>query len=262
MDKIPIKSQQEIEQMREACVATASILDALVDFVKPGITTEAIDAFVSKMMIELGAQASTLNYRGYPKSVCTSLNDVVCHGIPSPFVSLKTGDIINIDVSCYKAGFHGDSSRMYFVGDETSCPQEAKRLVDVTKEALWRGISVVGPGAHVGDIGAAIQDYIASLDRDYGIVREYTGHGVGRDFHEPPQVLHVGKKGYGEKLKEGMTFTVEPMINAGTYKTVISKVDGWTVRTADGALSAQWEHTVLVTANGYDVLTKSPKGYF
>lgn len=262
MNKIIIKSDQEIEAMRKSCLATATILDALVDYVKPGISTEDINTFVHNMMMELGAQPSTLNYRGYPKSVCTSINDVVCHGVPSPFAILNSGDIINIDVTCYKNGFHGDSSRMYFVGGVDACAQAAVRLVEVTKEALWKGISVVKPGAHVGDIGAAIQEYIRDLDAGYGIVREYTGHGVGREFHEPPQVLHVGKKGYGEKLKPGMTFTVEPMINAGTYKTILSKVDGWTVRTADGALSAQWEHTVLVTNDGYEILTKSPKGLF
>lgn len=262
MNKIPIKSEQDIELMREACLVTATVLDELSDFVKPGISTEDINSFVHQMIIELGAQPSTLNYRGYPKSVCTSINDVVCHGVPSPFVRLNSGDIINIDVTSYKNGFHGDSSRMYFVGGADACSEASRKLVQITKEALWKGIEIVKPGAHVGDIGAAIQDYIHSLQMGYGIVREYTGHGVGREFHEAPQVLHVGKRGYGEKLKAGMTFTIEPMINAGTYKTILSKVDGWTVRTADGGLSAQWEHTVLVTAAGYDIMTKSPKGFF
>lgn len=262
MNRIPIKTDNDIELMRQACLATATILDALNDFIKPGISTEDINGFVHHMMLELGAQPSTLNYRGYPKSVCTSVNDVVCHGVPSPFVKLQAGDILNVDVTCYKHGFHGDSSRMYLVGGADACTPQALKLVEDTKAALWRGIAVIKPGAHVGDIGAAIQEFIEGLDMGYGIVREYTGHGVGREFHEPPQVLHVGRKGYGEKLKAGMTFTVEPMINAGTFKTTLSKIDGWTVRTSDGALSAQWEHTVLVTSEGHEVLTSSPRNLF
>lgn len=262
MNKIPLKSEQDLINMREACQVTASILDELLEFVKPGISTEDINTFVHHKILEKGAQPSTLNYRGYTKSVCTSINDVVCHGVPSPFVKLNSGDIVNIDVTSYKSGFHGDSSRMYFVGGREACSPQAVALVEVTKEALWRGISQVKPGGYVGDIGAAIQEYIHGLNQGYGIVREYTGHGVGSEFHEPPQVLHIGKRGYGEKLQPGMTFTVEPMINAGTYKTVLSKIDGWTVRTADGGLSAQWEHTVLVTNDGYEVLTKSPLGLF
>jgi methionyl aminopeptidase len=241
--------------MRESCRITASILDALTDVVRPAISTEDINRFVHKMMTDLGATPSTLGYKGYTKSCCTSLNDVVCHGIPSPYVTLKEGDIINVDVTSYKNGFHGDSSRMYFVGGEAVCSEEAVRLVRVTKEALHAGIQAVRPGARVGDIGAAIQEFIKSTGVNYGIVREYTGHGVGREFHEPPQVVHVGKRGHGEKLEPGMTFTIEPMINLGTHKTTLSKVDGWTVRTADGKLSAQWEHTVLVVDDGAEILT-------
>lgn len=262
MNKIPIKSAQEIILMREACQLTASILDELNNFVKPGISTEDINTYVHRRIKESGAEPSTLNYRGYTKSCCTSLNDVVCHGVPSVFDILKAGDIINIDVTSFKNGFHGDSSRMYFVGGKEACSQDSVRIVEVAKESLMRGISVVKPGACIGDIGAAIQEYIAELNSGYGIVRDYTGHGVGREFHEPPQVVHVGRRGSGEKMRPGMTFTIEPMINIGTHKTVLSKVDGWTVRTADGGLSAQWEHTVLVTEQGYDLLTKSPLGLF
>jgi methionyl aminopeptidase len=262
VNKVPIKSAEEIEQMREACQVTAIILDELNNFVKAGISTEDINTFVHRRMQELEAKPSTLNYRGYPKSCCTSVNDVVCHGIPSAFCILNEGDIINIDVTSYKNGFHGDSSRMYFVGGVQACKPEVIKLVNVTKEALLTGISVVKPDAYIGDIGAAIQEYIYGLEAGYGIVKEYTGHGVGREFHEPPQVLHVGRKGFGERMRPGMTFTIEPMINQGTFKTVLSKVDGWTVRTADGGLSAQWEHTVLVTDSGYDLLTKSPAGLF
>lgn len=245
--------------MREVCAVTAQILDAVGSIVKPGISTDDINDFVHGMTLELGATPSPLNYKGYPKSVCTSINDVVCHGIPSPLVVLKEGDIINVDVTSYKNGFHGDSSRMYFVGGRSACSKEACELVDVTEQALDVGISAVVPGGHIGDIGAAIQEFIASTKKGYGIVREYTGHGVGREFHENPQVVHVGKRGYGDLIKPGMTFTVEPMINAGGPKTTLSKVDGWTVRTADGSLSAQWEHTILVTNEGREILTKSLK---
>ena len=245
--------------MRESCRVTSSILDDLTEFVKPGISTEDINRFVHKAMAEAGATPSTLGYKGFPKSCCTSLNDVVCHGVPSPYVLLNVGDIINIDVTSYKNGFHGDSSRMYFVGGAEACTEEARRLVQITEQAMYAGISVVRPGARVGDIGAAIQEFIKNTGFPYGIVREYTGHGVGREFHEPPQVVHVGKKGHGDTLRPGMIFTVEPMINLGTHKTVLSKVDGWTVRTADGKWSAQWEHTVLVTDQGAECLTRSLK---
>jgi len=243
--------------MREACRITALILDAVGEIVRPGISTEEINTFVDRMTREFGGIPAPLNYKGFPKSVCTSINDVVCHGIPSPYVTVKAGDIINIDVTTIKNGFHGDASRMYFVGGPGACAPEARELVEITEKALHVGIETVRPGSHVGDIGAAIQGFIQSTGRNYGIVREYTGHGLGREFHEPPQVVHIGKKGMGDKLAPGMTFTIEPMINAGDFKTVLSKVDGWTVRTADGSLSAQWEHTILVTSAGYEILTVS-----
>ena len=258
--KIPIKTEEEIALMREACQVTALILDDLNEFVRPGVTTEDINTFVHRMMLDHKATPATLNYKGYPKSCCTSLNEVVCHGIPSQYVTLKEGDIINVDVTSIKNGFHGDASRMYFVGDKKTFPQEVQTLVDVTLECLRVGIEQVRPGGRIGDIGAAIQAYIKSTGKDYGIVREYTGHGLGRDFHEPPQVIHVGKRGLGELMKPGMTFTIEPMINLGTHKTVLSTIDGWTVRTGDNKLSAQWEHTILVTEDGYDIMTKSPGG--
>ena len=259
MTRIPIKSAKEIELMRESCRLTAAILDALENVVRPGISTEDINSFVHKMIVEAGAKPSTLGYKGYTKSCCTSINDVICHGVPSPYVVLNPGDIINVDVTSYKNGFHGDASRMYFVGGESACSESARDLVRVAQDAMYAGIRTVRPGSHVGDIGAAIQEEIKNSGRGYGIVREYTGHGVGREFHEAPQVVHVGKRGHGDVLKPGMTFTVEPMINAGTYKTELSKVDGWTVRTADGKLSAQWEHTVLVTEDGVELLTDSLK---
>lgn len=257
MSKIPIKTKREIEKMKETCQLTARVLDAMNEVVKPGISTEEINTVVHKLTTDAGAIPSPLNYKGYPKSTCVSINDVVCHGIPSPYVTIKAGDIVNIDVTCFMNGFHGDSSRMYFVGGREACSPEAQTLVDITKDALLAGISVVAPGARVGDIGAAIQEYISSTGKPYGIVREYTGHGIGREFHEPPQVLHIGKRGLGEVLRPGMTFTIEPMINEGTWKTTLSKVDGWTVRTSDGSLSAQWEHTVLVTEEGVEILTAS-----
>ena len=255
MAKIPIKKDKEIELMREACGITARILDAVGEIIKPGISTEEINSFVDKMTADLGATPAPLNYKGFPKSVCTSPNEIVCHGIPSPYVKLEAGDIVNVDVTSIRKGFHGDSSRMFFVGGPEACTEEAVTLVKLAQHCLHLGIKEVAPGKHIGDIGAAIQEHIESLDIPYGIVREYTGHGLGRSFHEPPQVVHVGRRGSGPQMKPGMTFTIEPMINLGTHKTSLSKVDGWTVRTADGKLSAQWEHTVLVTQDGCEILT-------
>jgi methionyl aminopeptidase len=253
--KIPRKTPAEIEKMRTACRLTASILDKVAAFIQPGISTEEINSFVHNLIIEGGATPSTLNYKGYPKSCCTSINDVVCHGVPSPLVQLKSGDIINVDVTCYKDGFHGDSSRTFFVGGEKACSDEAVKLVKVTEQALYIGINQVAPKKHIGDIGGAIAAFIKREHPKYGIVKDYTGHGVGREFHEPPQVVHIGRFGHGEMMLPGHIFTVEPMINAGSAETVLSKIDGWTVRTVDGALSAQFEHTVLVTNTGYEILT-------
>ena len=257
MNKIPIKTPDDIKLMRQACEVTCQILDRVGAIVRPGINTEEINTFIHNLTLELGATPATLNYKGYPKSSCISPNDVICHGIPSQFTILNEGDIVNIDVTSIKNGFYGDSSRMYFVGGEDKCSKEARDLVKITREALYAGIHEVAPGKRIGDIGAAIQEFIKSTGKNYGIVREYTGHGLGREFHEPPQVVHIGKRGTGDVMKPGMTFTIEPMINAGSYKTSLSKVDGWTVRTADGSLSAQWEHTVLVTESGVEILTES-----
>ncbi len=241
--------------MREACRVTATILDEVGEIIRPGVSTEQINTFVHRRTLELGALPAPLNYKGFPKSVCVSPNEVICHGVPSPFTILNSGDIVNVDVTSFKHGFHGDSSRMYYVGGEVACSEKARELVEVAKKALYVGIDVVKPGKRIGDIGAAIQDFINSTGKRYGIVKEYTGHGLGRDFHEAPQVIHTARKGTGAIIKPGMTFTIEPMINAGTAKTSLSKVDGWTVRTADGSLSAQWEHTVVVTDGGCEVLT-------
>ncbi len=257
VERIVIKTPEEIELMREACRVTATILDEVAEVIKPGVSTEQINTFVHRRTLELGASPSPLNYKGFPKSVCTSPNDVICHGIPAPFVVLQSGDILNVDVTSYKNGFHGDSSRMYFVGGAEACSAQARHLVDTAYKALHVGIGVVRPGSRIGDIGAAIQDFIAGTGKGYGIVKEYTGHGVGREFHEAPQVIHSARRGTGAVMRPGMTFTIEPMINAGSAKTSLSKVDGWTVRTADGSLSAQWEHTVLVTEQGCEILTSS-----
>lgn len=261
-EKISIKTAEEIELMREACRITACILDEVGDIIRPGISTEEINSFVHRRTLDMGATPAPLNYKGFPKSVCVSPNDVICHGIPAPFVILKAGDIVNVDVTSYKNGFHGDSSRMYFVGGEEACSEESRELVEVARKALFIGIKAARPGNKIGDIGAAIQEFINSTGKRYGIVREYTGHGLGRDFHEAPQVIHTGRRGTGSIIKPGMTFTIEPMINAGSAKTSLSKVDGWTVRTADGSLSAQWEHTILITENEADLMTSSPKGLF
>lgn len=258
MTRVPIKSRSDIERMREACRVTACILDEVQSILKPGTSTEEVNSFVHRRTLELGATPSPLYYKGFPKSVCTSVNQVICHGVPSANEILKLGDIINVDVTSYKQGFHGDSSRTYFVGGRESCSQEIVQLVDVCKQALYVGIEQVRPKNRIGDIGAAIQKFIESTKLGYGIVREYTGHGIGSEFHEPPQVLHFGRAGTGDEMRPGMTFTIEPMINAGGYLTELDQEDGWTVRTRDGSMSAQWEHTVLVTESGYEILTDSP----
>jgi methionyl aminopeptidase len=258
--KIPIKSAEQIEGVRQASQVTAKILDAVGELIKPGISTAEINDFSHSMTLAHGCTPATLNYKGFPASVCTSINDVVCHGIPSAYVTLNEGDIINVDITSIKDGYFGDASRMYFVGGREAATEEVQTLVDVTLKALNVGINAVKPGGNIGDIGAAIQSFIKGLPVKYGIVREYTGHGIGTAFHEPPQVIHVGRRGTGAEMRPGMIFTVEPMINLGTANTVLSKVDGWTVRTADGAFSAQWEHTVLVTDDGFEKLTQSLNG--
>lgn len=255
---IHIKSPAEIEGMRAACKLAARTLRMASELVKPGVTTEEINEAVHAYTLEAGAIPAPLNYgadpgRGippFPKSVCTSINDVVCHGIPSRDEVLQEGDIINVDVTSILEGFHGDTSRTFIVGEGTP---EIRQLVDVTYECMLRGIRAVKPGGRIRDIGGAIEDYAAKYG--YGVVREYVGHGIGRMFHEPPQVPHCRTKGANPRVRPGMIFTVEPMINLGTHETELDPVDGWTVRTADRKLSAQFEHTILVTDDGVDILT-------
>jgi methionyl aminopeptidase len=252
---ILIHSKDDFEGMRRAGGFASSILDDLFDFIKPGITTDSINSFCHKRIVKAGAVPAPLNYRGFPKSVCTSVNHVVCHGIPSNQI-LTEGDIVNVDVTVIIDGWHGDTSRTYFVGKKI--PLKAQKLVQATYEAMMLGIEAVKPGAYVGDIGNAIESYINKLG--YGIVRDYCGHGIGKIFHTKPNILHYGKKGTGEILEEGMFFTVEPMINLGGDDTILSKHDGWTVTTKDKSLSAQFEHTIGVTESGYEIFTKSAKG--
>jgi methionyl aminopeptidase len=256
MSHVPIKTPEEIEKMRAACRDASLVLDFVAPHVKPGVTTAELNRLCHDFQVNvLGDIPATLNYAPpghvpYPASVCISLNHVVCHGIPG-LRKLKVGDILNVDVTVIKDGFHGDSSRMYCVGKPSIL---AKRLIDVTYQAMWRGIRVVKPGARLGDIGHAIQTLAES--QGFSVVRDFCGHGIGRGFHEDPQVLHYGKPGTGMKLEPGMIFTIEPMLNAGRHHLRML-ADGWTVVTADHSLSAQWEHTVLVTDTGVDVLTVS-----
>jgi methionyl aminopeptidase len=246
---ITIKSPEEQLKMREAGRLAAEVLDIIGPHVVPGVTTEELDRVCYEHIVNVqGSIPANLNYRGFPKTICSSVNHVVCHGIPNDR-KLKTGDIINIDVTVIKDGFHGDTSRMYYVGKP---PVAAQRLTEVCFEAMWRGIRTVRPGTRLGDIGHAIQEYVESLN--FSVVREYCGHGIGRIYHEDPQILHYGESGTGLELQQGMTFTVEPMVNAGK-RHVRLLPDGWTVVTKDHSLSAQWEHTCLVTATGVDVLT-------
>lgn len=239
--------------MRKAGRLAAEILDALAPLVVPGAVTADLDAVVRQMTLDAGAVPATLGYRGYTHSCCISINHVVCHGIPSER-TLKDGDIVNIDVTPLLDGWHGDSSRMYLVGD---VPLKAKRLVDVTYECLMLGIEQVRPGARLGDIGAAIQAHAES--HRYGVVRDFCGHGVGRLFHDAPEVVHAARAGTGPELREGMIFTIEPMINLGKAACKILD-DGWTAVTRDRSLSAQFEHTIGVTADGCEIFTRSPTG--
>ena len=253
---ITYKDAAGIEGMRIACKLAAEVLDYLTPFIKPGITTNEIDRLASAYMTDVqGSISATLGYGPpgyvpYPKSLCTSVNHQVCHGIPND-KPLKKGDIVNVDVTIIKNGWHGDNSRMYLIGD---CSIAAKRLCHVTYEAMWQGIMRVKPGVRLGDIGYAIQTYAEK--HGYSIVREFCGHGVGQKFHEEPQVLHYGKRGTMEEMKPGMIFTIEPMLNLGK-RDVKELNDGWTIVTRDHSLSAQWEHSVLVTDTGYEVLTLS-----
>lgn len=249
---VTIKTPEEIERMRVAGRLAAQVLDMIAPHVRAGVSTEELDRLCHDYIAnDLDAVPAPLGYKGYPKSICTSVNHVVCHGIPGPR-RLKPGDVVNIDITVIKEGFHGDTSRMFFVGEPGIL---ARRLMRVSHECLLRGIAAVRPGAHLGDIGHAIQ--VHAETQGFSVVREYCGHGIGRGFHEDPQVLHFGDAGAGLMLEAGMTFTIEPMINAGRKETRLL-ADGWTVVTRDHSLSAQWEHTVLVTPAGSEILTLLP----
>ena len=244
-----IKTADEIEKMRVAGRLAAEVLEMIGEHVRPGVSTDELDRICHDYIVgEQQAIPAPLNYRGFPKSICTSVNHQVCHGIPGNKI-LKNGDIVNIDITVIKDGFHGDTSKMFFVGKPSVL---GRRLVDITQKAMWKGIELVRPGTHLGDIGHAIQQFVES--HGYSVVQEYCGHGIGRGFHEDPQVLHYGSPGTGIQLQAGMTFTIEPMVNAGK-RNVKLLPDGWTVVTKDRKPSAQWEHTLLVTADGYEVLT-------
>ena len=247
--QVTIKSPEEQRRMRVAGRLAAEVLDMIGPHVRPGMTTGDLDRICHEYITEeQQAIPAPLNYRGFPRSICTSLNQVVCHGIPGKR-KLKDGDMINIDITVIKDGFHGDTSRIFHVGRPSI---KARRLAGITFHAMWAGIREIAPGKRLGDIGHAIQTHAEA--RGLSVVREYCGHGIGRVFHEPPNVLHYGQKGTGMPLREGMTLTVEPMLNEGRPETRLLP-DGWTVVTRDRKLSAQWEHTVLVTADGYEVLT-------
>ena len=247
---VDIKSKSDVIKMRVAGKLASDVLVMIGSYVKAGVSTEELDRICHDYIVNhQKAIPAPLNYKGFTKSICTSVNHQVCHGIPDTSKILKNGDIINIDVTVIKDGFHGDTSKMFRVGEPSIL---ADRLCKVTQECMYKAISIVKPGLHIGDIGAVIQEH-AHINK-FSVVRDYCGHGIGKNFHEPPQILHYGIKQTGMRLKEGMTFTIEPMINSGKYKTKLLN-DGWTVVTRDHSLSAQWEHTILVTDHGYEVLT-------
>jgi methionyl aminopeptidase len=252
--QIKLHGPEAFEGMRRAGRLTAEALDLFVDMVKPGVTTEALDRMAYEFAMDNGAYPASLFYRGYPKSICTSLNHVVCHGIPND-KAMRDGDIVNIDIALVLDGWHGDSSRMFGVGE---VPRRAERLMEVTHEALMRGISAVRQGGTTGDIGWAIQTY-AEAER-CSVVRDFCGHGLGRLYHDEPNILHYGRRGEGVELKPGMLFTIEPMINLGRPHVKILN-DGWTAVTRDRSLSAQFEHTVGVTETGVEIFTLSPRGF-
>jgi len=252
-ETITLMSQREIEKMRQAGQLAAQLLAYLEPMVKPGVSTLELNDAAEEWTQKHGAKSAPLGYHDFPKSICTSVNEVVCHGIPSAKQILRDGDIINIDVTPIVDGYHGDTSRMFFVGEPSPL---ARKLVEVTEECMWRGIREVKPGARIGDIGAAIQEYAES--HGFSVVQDFVGHGVGRVFHTAPQIPHYGKRGKGKKLRPGMVFTIEPMINVGTWEVEVLP-DKWTAVTKDRQLSAQFEHTVAVTATGVDVLTLMPE---
>jgi len=254
---INLKNQQEIDCMRTAGQLAAEVLDVVTPFVEPGVSTEELDNICFKHITEVQkAVPANVGYRGYEKTICASVNQVICHGIPSPNKILKDGDIINIDVTVLKDGWHGDTSKMFLVG---KTQPHNERLVKVTQECLYKAIEVVRPGAQLGDIGAVIQQH--AEQNHYSVVEDYCGHGIGKVYHDEPQILHYGKFGTGLELKAGMCFTIEPMINQGKKHTKLLS-DGWTVETKDGRNSAQWEHTIAVTEQGFEVLTQRSEENF
>lgn len=246
-----IKTREQIEGIRKSAKINNAVLDLVAENIREGMSTEEIDKLVHDYTVSQGAIPATLNFEGYPKSVCTSINDEVCHGIPSENIILKNGDIINIDASTILDGYYSDASRMFIIGEAS---EEAKKLVEVSKECLRVGIEAVKPWGFLDDIGAAVQELAAK--NGFSVVRDFGGHGVGLEFHEEPFVPHVGRKGEGMILVPGMVFTIEPMINAGSYEIFIDSDDDWTVLTRDGSLSSQWEHTILVTEDGVEILSK------
>jgi methionyl aminopeptidase len=245
---VQVKTTEEIERMRVTCRLAAEVLDFIAPHVTPGVTTEHLNQLCHDFIVKNGAYPSPLNYYGFPKSICTSVNDVVCHGIPGGQV-LKEGDIVNLDITTQLGGFHGDTSRTFFVGE---VGEPGRKITRVAHEALKRGIAAAGPGATLGDVGHAIQSYVEG--EGCSVVREYCGHGIGRNFHEEPQVLHYGKPGRGFRLRPGITMTIEPMVNLGRPEIRVLN-DNWTVVTRDGSLSGQFEHTILITESGREVLT-------
>ena len=248
---VSIKNFEDIEKMRIAGKLAAEVLEMITPFVKPGVSTGELDKLCYDHIIDVqNAIPANIGYKGYEKTICSSINQVICHGIPNNEKFLKDGDILNIDVTVIKDGWHGDTSKMFLVG---KCAPHNQRLVKITQECLYKGIEAVKPGAYLGDIGNAIQKH-AEINY-YSVVEDYCGHGIGKIYHEEPQILHYGKPGTGIQLKEGMCFTIEPMINQGT-KYCKTLIDGWTVETKDGRNSAQWEHTIAVTKNGSEILTK------
>lgn len=248
-ETITLLSKREIEKMRRAGRLAAQLLDHLAPMVKSGISTLYLNDEAERWTQSHNATSAPLGYHGFPKSICTSINEVICHGIPNAKQILKEGDIINIDVTPILDGYHGDTSRTFFVGTPSS---KARQLVEVTEECLRRGIAVVKPGAKIGDIGASIQEYAESYG--FSVVRDFVGHGVSNIFHTPPQIPHFGQRGKGKRIRRGMVFTIEPMINEGTWEAVVLN-DGWTAITKDGKLSAQFEHTLAVTETGVEILT-------
>ncbi len=250
---IDIKSPKEVEAMRAASLMAAETLCLVGEKLRAGMSTEEINTIVHQDTLKKGGRPAPLNYRGFPKSVCTSINAVVCHGIPGPQI-LKDGDIINVDITTIYGGFFGDTSATFYIGTPSA---QARKVVEIARTCLELGIKEVRDGARLGDIGAAIQQYAEA--NGCSVVRDFVGHGIGRRFHEDPQVKHYGRRGSGERMKTGMTFTIEPMVNLGRFEVVIDPDDKWTVTTVDGSLSAQFEHTIVVTKTGSEILTKRPK---